>query len=126
MQAAGGEDSAALTGTWTNEDIDSPYSYPRKGRWITYTIDSVDCPDGTDASVVAFLENRARATLVAMSAVQAQVILTHLPIPMRVSDVLRFSHSEAGVDSRYVVTKMSLDTTSLGMMKTELQEVISL
>jgi len=126
VQAAGGEDEPALVGTWTNEDPASPYSYPRKGRWVTHTLDSVECPEGTTLEIVEFLENRARATLVAMSAVQAQVKIEHLSIPIRVSDVLRFSHTKADIDARYVVTGTSLDTVPLGLMKTTLQEVISL
>jgi hypothetical protein len=91
-----------------------------------HVLDSVECPDGNSAAITTFLNNRARATLVQMSAVQAQVEVEHLPIPVRVSDVIRFSHTQAGIDARHVITKISLDTTALGMMKTTLQEVISL
>lgn len=126
VQAAGGEDEEALTGVWTNEDINSPYSYQSRGRWITHVLDSVECPEGTSGEIEAFLEARARATLVQMSAVQAQVKIEHLPLPIRVSDVLRFTHTGAGVDARHVVTQLELETTSQGMMKSTLQEVISL
>lgn len=126
VEAAGGEDAPALVGQWTNEDPDSPYSYVRRGRWITHTLDSVETPEGTDFEKITFLNNRARATLVQMSAVQAQVKVTHLPIPMRVSDVLQFAHAPAGIDARHVVTSIDLDLSPLGMMKSSLQEVISL
>lgn len=126
VQAAGGEDEEAIVGVWTNEDPTSPYSYPSRGRWITHVLDSVETPEGTASEIEEFLNNRARATLVQMSAVQAQVKIEHLPIPVRVSDVLRFSHTQAGVDARHVVTNISLDTSALGMMKTTLQEVITL
>jgi hypothetical protein len=126
IQAAGGEDEAALVGTWTNEDASSPYSYQARGRWVPHVLDSVECPEGTEAEIVAFLENRARITLIQMSAVQAEVKIQHLPIPIRVSDVLRFSHTRAGVDARHVVTKLDLTLSSLGLMKSTLQEVISL
>jgi len=126
VQAAGGEDTAALVGQWTNEDPASPYSYVARGRWITYVLDSVETPEGTEAETIAFLQQRARTTLIQMSAVQAQVKVTHLPIPVRVSDVLRFSHTQAGVDARHVVVRISLDTSPLGLMSSELQEVISL
>jgi hypothetical protein len=126
VQAASGQDSEALIGIWTNEDSTSPYSYPSRGRWIPHVLDQVDTPEGTEAEVIAFLENRARATLVQMSAVQAQVKIEHLPIPVRVGDVLRFSHTRAGVDARHVITRIQLDTSALGMMQSTLQEVISL
>ncbi|QKY80319.1 minor tail protein [Microbacterium phage Mercedes] len=127
VQAAGGDDAAALVGQWTNEDASSPYSYQQRGgRWLTHTLDSVEVPEGTDAEVVAFLQNRARATLIQMSAVQATVKLEHLPIPVRVGDVVRFANSKAGIDGRHVITRLQLDTHPLGMMSSTLQEVVSL
>ena len=126
VQAAGGEDAAALVGVWTNEDASSPYSYQARGRWVPHVLDSVECPVGTTAAIVAFLQSRARATLVQMSAVQAQVKIEHLPIPVRVSDVLRFSHTKAGIDARHTITRIELNTSPLGLMKSTLQEVISL
>jgi hypothetical protein len=126
VQAAGGEDEEALVGVWTNEDSSSPYSYQARGRWVPHVLDSVETPEGTPEETVAFLEKRAQTTLVQMSAVQAQVKIEHLPIPVRVSDVIRFSHTKAGVDARHTITKLHLDTTPLGLMKSTLQEVISL
>lgn len=126
IQAATGTDTTAIIGTWTNTDPASPYSYPSRGRWIPHTLEGVECPAGTGAEILAFLEARARATLIQMSAVQATAKVEHLPIPVRVSDVLQFAHSAAGVDGRYVITHIQLDTNPLGMMKSTLQEVISL
>ena len=118
--------AAALTGTWTNTDASSPYSYAARGRWITHVVTDVDCPAGTSGEITAFLQSRARAVLVQMSSVQATVKVTHLPIPMVVGDVLRFSHEDAEVDSRYVVTNIELDASSTGMMRSTIQEVVSL
>lgn len=126
VQAAGGDDAPAIIGTWTNTDPASPYSYVARGRWITHVLDSVETPAGTNAEILAFLQARARATLVQMSAVQAQIKIEHLPIPVRVSDVLRFVNSKAGVDSKYVITSTKLKTDPLGLMQSSLQEVISL
>lgn len=126
VQAAGGEDAEALVGVWTNEDPTSPYSYQARGRWIPHVLDSVETPEGTEAEILAFLEARARATLVQMSAVQAQVKLTHLPIPIRVGDVVRFSHKAAGIDTRHVITGAELEMNAIGLMKSTIQEVISL
>lgn len=126
VEAAGGEDAPAIVGTWTNEDASSPFSYQARGRWIPHVLDSVEVPAGTPAERLAFLQSRARATLVQMSAVQAQAKVEHLPIPVRVSDVLRFANKRAGVDSRHVITNLSLDLSSTGLMKSTLQEVVSL
>lgn len=126
IQAAGGGDAAAIVGYWDNTDPNSPYSYPARGRWVPHTIDQVECPAGTGAEILAFLQARARATLIQMSAVQAQVKIEHLPIPVRVSDVVRFANSRAGVNGRHVLTRIQLDTSPTGLMKSTLQEVISL
>lgn len=126
VQSAGGEDAPALTGVWTNTDPASPYSYQARGRWITHVLDGVETPDGSGEEVIASLQSRARATLIQMSAVQAQVKVTHLPIPIRVGDVIRFAHTRAGVDARHVVMGLELELNSTGLMKSTLQEVISL
>jgi len=126
VQAAGGEDEPAIVGVWTNEDVNSPYSYPRRGRWIPYVLDSVETPEGEPEDVLAFLQQRARTTLIQMSATQATIEVTHLPIPVRVGDVLIFSNTTAKIDERYVITGLKLDLNSLGLMSSTLQEVISL
>ena len=119
-------DKAALTGTYTNTDPDSPFSYSSRGRWITKVLEGVDTPDGSDAVVIAFLEAKAQASLIASSAVQAAVSVKHLPLPIRVSDVMRFGSAPAGIDARHVVTSIKLDANPLGLMTTSLQEVLSL
>lgn len=126
IQSATGDDPDALTGVWTNEDPASPFSYPSRGRWITSVLEGVDVPDGTSAEITAFLEAKARQTLIAASSVQAKVQLRHLPVPIRVSDVLRFASVPAGVDARHVVTRIELEAHPLGMMRTDLQEVVDL
>jgi hypothetical protein len=126
VQSAGGEDEPAIVGVWTNEDPASPYSYQARGRWVPYVMDAVETPEGTAAETLAFLQKRAQTTLVAMSAVQATVKITHLPVPARVGDVFRFAHAPAEVDSRYVITSLDLELSSLGTMKSTLQEVITL
>lgn len=126
VQAATGKDDAALVGTWTNQDPSSPFSYQKRGRWITSVLNSVDVPDGTPSSIVTFLADKARQSLIAASSVQAAVEVRHLPIPIRVSDVLRFASAPAGIDARHVVTRIDLEAHPLGLMRTELQEVVDL
>jgi len=126
VQAAGGEDEPAIVGVWTNEDPNSPYSYPRRGRWIPHVLDSVETPEAEPEEVLAFLQQRARTTLIQMSSTQAVVEVTHLPIPVRVGDVLVFANTRAGVEARHVITALKLELNSLGLMSSTLQEVISL
>jgi hypothetical protein len=121
-----GSDDPPPAGVWTNEDPASPYSFQARGRWITHVLDGVDVPDGSVADQTAALTARARASLIAMSAPQAAVEVTHLPLPLAVGDVLRFASAPAGIDGRHIVTTLRLDLKSTGLMSSTLQEVVSL
>lgn len=123
---SGSGDAPALVGQYTNEDPASPFSYPARGRWITKTLDGVDAPDGDTAAVTAFLTAKAQASLIASSAVQAAVTVKHLPVPIRVSDVMRFKNAPADIDARHTVTSIKLDANPLGLMESTLQEVLAL
>lgn len=123
---SGTGDAPALVGEYTNTDPASPFSYPSRGRWITRVLDGVETPDGTDPEVVAFLEAKAQQSLIAASSVQATVKVKHLPVPLQVGDVMRFANAPAGIDARHVATSIKLDASPLGLMDTELQEVIDL
>lgn len=126
VQGATGDDAEALTGVWTNEDPASPFSYQARGRWITQLLENVDVPEGTPEDIGTFLQGKARQSLIAASAVQATAQVQHLPIPLRVSEVLRFASAPAGIDARHVVTRIDLDAHPRGLMRTNLQEVVDL
>ena len=116
-----------LTGLATNTDASSPFSYAARGnRWLSEVIDGVDVPDGTTPEKQAYLDAKARASLVARSSVQATVEVKHLPLPVRVSDVLRFRSAPAGIDKRHVLTSIDLDAHPRGLMSSKLQEVVDL
>ena len=123
--AAGGGDAEPLSGTVTNEDSTSPFSFPSRGRWVTRVLDGVDVPDLSEAATVTFLEDKARQTLIAASAVQAAVTVTCLPIPIELLDALVFASTPAGINARHVVRGVSLGLSFAGVMELELQEVIS-
>ena len=130
---SGTGDVPALVGVWTNTDPSSPFAYTdppvagtRGKRWVTKVLDGVETPAGSDAVVVAFLEATAQRSLIASSAVQAAVSVKHLPVPIRVSDVMRFANVPAGIDARHVVTSIRLDANPLGLMETSLEEVLDL
>jgi hypothetical protein len=124
--SSGSGSTEALVGVATNEDPSSPYSQPSRGRWITRTETGVEVPDGDEAAQLAFLEARALRSLIAASSVQAAVTLTHLPVPMRVSDVVRFASVPAGIDARHVVVGFELECAPAGLMRSEMQELVSL
>lgn len=126
VQSASGT-AAALTGTYTNTDPNSPFSYVNRGnRWVTSTISGVATPADTDANVIAFLENVAQRSLIAQSSPQATVQVKCLPIPIRVGDVIRFANSPAGIDRSHVIDSFSLDANPLGLMSLSIQELLTL
>lgn len=123
--SSGSGDAEALIGIAFNEDPASPYSYPSRGRWITRTVTGVEVPDGDEAAQLAFLDARAERTLIAASSVQAAVQVTHLPVPMRVSEVVRFASAPASIDARHVVVGFELDCAPAGLMRSSMQELVS-
>lgn len=131
VQSGSGTDTP-LTGVATNTtaDVDDPtypFSYAARGnRWIPRLIEGVDVPDGTTPEKQAYLDARARASLIAASSVQAEVSVKHLPLPVRVSDVVRFANTPAGIDARHVFTSIDLEAHPLGLMTSKLQEVVDL
>lgn len=116
--------AAPPIGQATNTDPTSPYSYAKRGRWITQTITGIDVPTGTDA--VTFLNGKARASLIASSSPQATINVKHLPLPLRVGDVIRFASAPAGIDARHVAQSLQLDLTPTGLMTSTLQQVVNL
>lgn len=121
-----------LTGLATNTTTDPadptyPFSYAARGnRWITKLLDGVEVPEGTAGEQEDYLDARARASLIASSSVQAAVSVRHLPIPVRVGDVVRFANTPAGIDARHVFTSIDLEAHPLGLMSSSLQEVVDL
>lgn len=116
--------AAPPSGSYTNTDPTSPFSYAARGRWITSTITGISVPSTGDP--VAFLNAAARASLIAQSSPQATVMVKHLPLPLAVGDVVRFASAPAGIDTRHVVVGLQLDLVPTGLMQANLQEVIDL
>lgn len=129
---SGTGDAAPLTGIATNEITDPShpayeFSYARRGnRWLVKVIDGLEVPAGTAPQQTSYLNAKARASLIQLSSVQAAIKLKHLPLPVRVSDVLRFKNAPANIDKRHVLTSIELEAHSLGLMTSTLQEVIDL
>lgn len=125
-------DAEPRTGLATNTTTDTtsptyPFSYAARGnRWIGKLVDGVEVPAGSNAEIDAYLNAKARASLIASSSVQATVNIKHLPIPVRVSDVVRFANVPAGIDARHVFTSIDLEAHPTGLMTSTLQEVIDL
>lgn len=130
VQAASGS-AAPASGTATNEDPSSPFSYPSRGRWITETVSGVEVPDFSAspdpaAAVEDFLEQKAQRSLIGFSSVQAAVSVKSLPIPLELLDAVRFASAPAGIDARHTVRSIRLPLRFDGLMSLELQEVTDL
>jgi hypothetical protein len=129
--ATGTAEEAPLSGTATNEDADSPFSYPSRGRWIVRILTGVEVPDYSaevdpTAATEAFLEAKARQSLIAASAVQAAVSLTCLPIPVELLEAIMFASSPASINARHTIQSAGLQLRFDGVMSLELQEVVDL
>lgn len=128
----GSGDDAPLSGSATNTDASSPYSFAARGnRWVALTLTGVEMPDFSGdadpaASAVAFLEAKARQYLIAASAVQAAVSVQCLPIPVELLDAIRFASTPAGLDARHTIVSVAVDLKFDGLMSLELREVVDL
>lgn len=116
--------TAPPTGSYSNTDPSSPFSYAARGRWIVSTITGVQTPSTGDP--VAFLNALAQASLIAQSSPQATVTVKHLPLPLFPGDVMRFASTPAGIDKRHVVVGLQLELSPTGLMQSNLQELIDL
>ncbi|HEU0165866.1 MAG TPA: hypothetical protein VFQ54_12545, partial [Thermomicrobiales bacterium] len=124
-------DTDPLVGQWTNEDPDSPFSYPSRGRWITTVLTGVQTPDfsGEDdpaAATVAFLDAVAQRSGIAASSTQSTIALKTIPVPVQLLDVVRFANDPAGIDGPYSITSLKLNAYATGLLEPSLQEVLAL
>jgi hypothetical protein len=129
--AQGTADDPPLSGVATNEDPDSSFSQPSRGRWIVRVLTGVEVPDYSgepdpDAATEAFLEVKAQQSLIASSAVQASVSVRCLPLPVELLDAIRFASTPAGIDARHTIQAAELQSRFDGVMSLELQEVVDL
>lgn len=104
----------------TNEDINSPFSFQSRGRWITQVV------TGVEATTQADLESRARMGLSQATSVTSAITVTHAFLPdMRVNSVVRFKNPDADLDILCSVSSTSLPLNPTELCKTELREVVA-
>ena len=109
-----------LTAVAENRNPESPWSIQSRGRVITHVMTDVEVPATTPGA--ALLE-AARRELIALSPT-ATVDLTHLPVPARPGDAVRFASTPAGIDARHVFRSIRLDAHPTGLMSSTLAEVV--
>ena len=110
----------SLTSMVENTNPDSPWSIPSRGRAITRTMTGVEVPAQNPGQA---LFDTIRRELVAVTAAASTVSLTHLPVPLRPGDAVRFASTPAGVDALHVVKETSVDVVATGLQRTTLLEV---
>lgn len=130
ITAGTGAEEAAV-GVATNENPASDFSYQARGnKWRVRTI-VVDAPDfsgETDpaAALEAFLDERARLALIAMTSGYATVSLQCLPIPVELLDVIVFGSTPAGINAKHSLQGVYLELRPTGLMSLDLEEVAAL
>lgn len=121
MTAQGDGESEAWTAVATNENESSPFSYQRRGRWVT------DVQLGIEATSLENLQSKAERRLRSLSATQATIEVQHAPVPgLKVNDVIRFRRNPADVDTLATVTKTSVNFDPTSLAKTTLTEVVNI
>lgn len=112
----GSDTAAPLVGVATNEDPNSPYSFQRRGRWITATEEGVE---GTSQAV--FDQYAARKLRDAMDPV-ARLAVTHALMELEPNDLVAFT-PEDGRQRLATVQRMSVSLTFDTDVKAEWREV---
>jgi len=115
----GDGETAALTSTATNEDPDSPYSEPSRGRWIT-TVET-----GVEALDQAALDTYAARRLSQLTSVTTTLEVKHALLPgLNVNDVVNVVHPEREINIKAVVRKTKVPFDPVAPAESTLAEVI--
>lgn len=114
----GSDETPALVGIATNEDPASPFSFQRRGRWITHS------ETGVEAANQETLTGLARRKLINSSTPQATLQVTHMPIPIMPNDAGTFRSQ--GHTSRVVLRSVQYDLDPTALCNSTLVEVVDL
>lgn len=121
MTAQGSGESEGWTAVATNTNKDSPFSYNRRGRWVT------NVQLGVEATSENNLYNKAVTRLQQLSSTQATVEIRHAPVPgLRANQVVRLRRTPADLDTLFTVTKTGVDFDPTALARTTLTEVVDL
>jgi hypothetical protein len=116
----GDDTTPGLTATATNTNVNSPFSYPSRGRWITQIEKDVEAT-GQDA-----LESYAERKLSAASSVGRSLEIKHLFLPeAQVNQVVRFVSEEANIDDLFSILKTTVTLDALAFQSSSIQEVLT-
>lgn len=111
-------DEEGLRGVAENNDPNSPYSRPRRGRWIVETESGVEAADQEAADAIALRR------LISLSSPSATIEIQHVVLPIRLNDVVRLV--SGSIDTAAVVERMDFKLTPGSLCKAVWREVVSL
>jgi hypothetical protein len=115
----GSGEAEAPVAVVTNTNVNSPFSYQARGRWVTRVV------TGIEAASEADLETRALMGLAQASSVTSGLSIQHRFLPdLKVNDVIRFHHPDAGLDLLCYVTRIETDLSADSLCRTEIREAI--
>lgn len=119
-------DTEGMVAVATNEDPNSPFSYPSRGRWVT------EVQTGVDAADQAAMDVRAKAGLAQALSVSSGFSVSHAYLPdLSINAGVEFQLPEKLVGRKYdkptvlcYVTSTTVPLDPLALCTTELKEAV--
>lgn len=117
----GDDESAGFTAVATDENPDSPWSFPARGRWVTGRVDP------GEAVTQTVLQERVERALRDSQQVASGFDIVHDVIPLKLNDAVTFQNEPGGFNLRAVVPSftVTIDFEGGSEMQTRLREVLS-
>lgn len=109
-----------LVAVWENRDPASPYSIPSRGRVIPFT------EDAGEVTSQKVLDEYARRRGIEKSSATRTVQVTIGPVPIDLSEAVRWRHMPSGTEARHVVTAWRVPLEETGLASLTLREVVDL
>lgn len=111
---------SALTSTATNTDPASPYSYPRRGFWISPRTEPVDITSQ------AALDAEAKRRLVEATMATMSIQLSHAFIPVELNDIVEFRNVQAGLHVKATAMSIQVPLNPLDLISATYRRVVAL
>ena len=113
-------DTAGIVVNVYNDDPDSPYSRANRGRTISGEILELDAADE------ASLTTAARRLLLERTQPTQTVVIDAMPVPLSVNAAVTFRSTSAGIDGRFVVSRIEYGANDTDLASYTLQKVVDI